>query len=240
MKDYDVQHLPLDQIDKNPFNPRGRGEEGDIKELLKSIENSGLYYPILVNKKADERFEIIEGHRRYAVFKLKAQRHPDFAEIPALVINVGAEYLTKIFREINDTAKKLTGKQWLDVFALGGKADDLPTRLAPGIRALGVMFTPAELLRIAQRTGPSVHGMARRVCTFIGFDVENLDQLRSVVAWLINSEDTVNVRVAMKEGLNQSVKNAIENKTRMNGAPYPNGEIVPYVRPKEPQAVAAE
>src|SRR5215469_4967024 len=126
MHTYDVQMLPLDQIDRNPLNPRGRGEPGDIKELLKSIENSGLYYPILVNRKGDNRYEIIEGHRRYAVFQIKRQRHPDFAAIPALVITVGSEYLTKIFREINDTAKKLTGKQWLDVFALGGKADDMP------------------------------------------------------------------------------------------------------------------
>ena len=134
MKDYDVQHIPLEKIDRNPLNPRGRGEEGDIKNLLSSITESGLYYPILVNHRPEtDRYRIIEGHRRFAVFSLKKPHNPDFAKIPALVIQVGEEYMPRIFREINDTAKKLTGKQWLDVYALGAKAGDLPSRLAPAI-----------------------------------------------------------------------------------------------------------
>ena len=168
MKDYNVQHIALGQIDKNPLNPQGRGEIGDIKDLLKSINDSGLYYPILVNQKADGRFEIIEGHRRYAVFHFKAEHHPDYAQIPALVIKVGDEYLTKIFREINDTAKKLTGRQWFEVFALGGKEADMPSRLAPSIKALGELFDRNELLALARRSGPSVHGLARRVAQFCG------------------------------------------------------------------------
>lgn len=239
MKDYNVQQIPLEQIDRNPLNPRGRGEAGDIKELLKSIERSGLYYPILVNEKQG-RYEIIEGHRRYAVFQIKKASNPEYASIPALVIAVGAEYLTKIFREINDTAKKLTGRQWLDVFALGGKADDMPTRLAPSIKALGAMFEPKELLDLARRAGPSVHGLARRVATFCGANPDNQEELRRVVAWLINSEDSVNVRITMKEGSAEEVKHAINGKHRLDGKPFPDGELVAYARPVRAQPVAAE
>ena len=236
MKDYQVQHIPLHLIDKNPLNPRGRGEEGDVKHLLESIRDSSLYYPILVNKKED-RYQIVEGHRRFAVFNTLKERNPDFASIPALVIEVGQEYMARIFREINDTAKKLTGAQWLDVFALGGKASDLPTRLAGSIKALGELFDQSELLAIARRQGPSVHGLARRVGKWLteggheGYNPENKDELRKVVAWLVNSGDSVNVRVAMTEGSSQRTADAIGKHTRLGGSVFPDGEIVAYSKP---------
>jgi hypothetical protein len=226
MKDYPVEYIPLHQIDKNPLNPQGRGDEGDIKHLLQSITESGLYYPILVNKLDNGRYSIIEGHRRYAVFETKKDRNPDFAKIPALVINVGTEYQTKIFREINETSKKLTGKQWLEVFALGAKAEDLPTRLAPSITELGKLFETSELLKIVRRSGPSVYGLARRIANRGSYDVGDPGVLRKIVAWLINSSDSVNARVAIDEGNLEKIKTAIAEGRRMNGSTYPDGEIV--------------
>ena len=228
MKDYAVSHIPLDQIDKNPLNPQERGNLSDIKGLLRSIVERGLFYPILVNKKPDGRYLIIEGHRRYSVYETKKEDNPDFASIPALVINVGNEYITSIFREINETSKKLTGKQWLEVFALGGKAKDLPSRLANSIEALGQMFSAAELMKVARRQGPSVHGLARRVAKFVDIDPEDSTKLREVTAWLINSGDSVNVRVAMDENHTEKVKAAIAAKRRIDGSPFPDGEIVAY------------
>jgi hypothetical protein len=228
MKDYNVDHIPLEQIDKNPLNPTERGEAADIKGLLHSIVERGLYYPILVNKKEDGRYLIIEGHRRYAVFEMKKEHNPDYAKIPALVLNVGSEYITAIFREINETSKKLTGKQWLEVYALGGKSKDLPSRLSPAIDALGSMFSAAELMKIARRQGPSVHGLARRVAKFCDIDPDDHAKVREIVSWLVNSGDSVNVRVAMDEGHTEKVKAAITGKRKIDGKPFPDGEIVAY------------
>lgn len=227
MKSYDVQHIPLDQIDKNPLNPIGRGEAADIKGLLHSITESGLYYPILVNRKPDGRFLIIEGHRRYAVYDIRRERNPDYAKIPALVIEVGKEYITKIFREINETSKKLTGKQWLEVSALGGKPEDLPPRLAPAIKSLTELFSKDELLLIARRQGPSVHGLARRVASFCDYDPNDNIALRKIVIWLVSSGDSVNVRVAMDEGHRDKVHRAIDQACRINGSAYPDGTLFP-------------
>jgi hypothetical protein len=226
MKDYTVHNIPLDLVDKNPLNPRGRGEEADIKGLLASISEIGLYYPILVNKKDDGRYMIIEGHRRFAVYSLKKLKNPEFAHVPALVIEVGAEYLTKIFREINETSKKLTGKQWLEVHALGGAAGDLPSRLAPAISALAGLFSPDELLTIARRQGPSVYGLARRVGEFCGYDRTDTAAMRKLVAWLVNSGDSVNVRVSIDQGHTDKVRTAIEGRQRISGEKYPDGELV--------------
>lgn len=230
MKDYAVQHIKLDLIDPNPLNPQDRGSEGDIKTLLASIRDSGLYYPILVNKKLEDRFQIIEGHRRFQVFKVLSERNPDYASIPCLIISVGAEYLAKIFREINDTAKKLTGRQWLEVYALGGNPTDLPNRLRQACEGLGQLFDHVELEKIARRTGPSVHGLAKRLGNWLGYDVEDASQLRKLAAWLVNSGDSVNVRVAMSEGQTEKVRTAIEGSKRMNGAAFPDGVIVAYLR----------
>jgi len=223
---FQVYQVPLDEIDKNPQNPESRGSEGDIKHLLTSITDSGLFYPILVNRQPSGRYMIIEGHRRFAVFNIKRDHNPDFAHIPALVINVAPEYETRIFREINETSKKLTGKQWLEVFALGASPKDLPGRLKPAIEALGNLFDHEELKRIARRTGPSIHGLARRLAAFCDYNPDDLSDLRRVVAWLINSSDSVNVRVAMSEGHIDKIKTAIEKSMRMSGSPYPDGEIV--------------
>lgn len=241
MKDYAVQHILLDHIDPNPLNPSERGSEGDIKALLASIRDSGLYYPILVNRKGEDRYQIIEGHRRYEVFKNLKERNPDYASIPCLIIAVGQEYLSKIFREINDTAKKLSGKQWLEVFALGGASGDLPARLRNQIEGLGQLFERSELQAVALRTGPSVYGLSKRVGNWLGYDVEDTSQLRKLVAWLVDSGDSVNVRVAMAEDQKEKVRSAIEGARRMSGVAFLDGAKVPYSRPATaPVPIAAE
>lgn len=223
MAKYDVHQIPLDQIDKNPLNPQTRGEGADIKGLLQSITDSGLYYPVLVNQTAENRYLLIEGHRRYAVFKIKAAKNPDFAQIPALVLKVGEEYLTRIFREINETAKKLTGKQWLEVAALGGQVADLPTRLAPSIKALQALFTADELRRLSQRQGPSVYGLAKRVAAHCGYTDADM---RTIITWLVNSGDSVNVRVEMDEGRTSEIRKAVTVGKRISGEPYPYGDVI--------------
>lgn len=223
MSKYDVHQIPLDLIDKNPLNPQTRGEASDIKGLMQSITESGLYYPVLVNKTKEGRYLMIEGHRRLAVFLTKKEKNPDFAAIPALVLQVGDEYLTRIFREINETAKKLTGKQWLEVAALGGAVKDLPSRLAPSIKALQGLFSPEELRRIASRQGPSVYGLAKRVATTCQYTDGDL---RTIITWLVNSGDSVNVRIEMDEGRTSKIREAISSGKRISGEAYPFGDLV--------------
>jgi hypothetical protein len=238
MKDYNVQHIPLDQIDKNRLNPSERGSIADTKLLSESITERGLYYPILVNKKDDGRFEIIEGHRRFSVYRAKSSSNPDFAAIPALVVSVGEQYVTGIFRDINETSRKLTGKQWLEVSALGGALADMPSRLRPAIKALSALFEPDEVQRMSLRQGPSVHGLGRRVATFANYDPEDPKQLRRVVAWLVNSGDSVNIRVAMHSGQgNAEARKAISDERRLDGREYNDGFIVAAV-PKRQRLAA--
>jgi hypothetical protein len=225
VKTFDVEHIPLDQIDKNPFNPRERGSDQDIKALKDSITESGLYYPILVNRTDGGRYEIIEGHRRYSVYEVKKERNPEYARIPALVIEVSKEYTAGIFRELNETSKKLNGNQWLEISAHGGRPKDLPPRLAPAIKALNELFSSADLLKLSQRMAPSVYGFARNIARFCEYDPDNSEILRKIIAWLFNSGDRSNVRAAINDGNAERVRKAIESKTRLTGVAYPDGEL---------------
>ena len=57
--------LPIDQIQKNPFQPRTNFEGEKIEELAKSIRELGIIQPITVRKTGFKSYQIISGERRF-------------------------------------------------------------------------------------------------------------------------------------------------------------------------------
>lgn len=57
--------ISLGAIDVSPYQPRLVFEEQAIRELADSIEESGLINPILVRQKANGRYELVAGERRF-------------------------------------------------------------------------------------------------------------------------------------------------------------------------------
>jgi ParB family chromosome partitioning protein len=74
-----VLYIPLEEISRNPFQPRREFDEIEIKELAKSIEMYGVLQPIVV-RKAREGYQLIAGERRY-----RACRMIGAPTIPAIV-----------------------------------------------------------------------------------------------------------------------------------------------------------
>jgi ParB family chromosome partitioning protein len=66
----DVQHLRLDAIVPNRYQPRQQFSESELDELAKSLKENGLLQPILVRRKGDGMFELIAGERRLRAAKL--------------------------------------------------------------------------------------------------------------------------------------------------------------------------
>lgn len=65
---YKYQDLPLEQIQCDPDQPRKDfGTEGDENRLRVSIRENGILDPIKVSEFEDNKFIIIDGHRRYIV-----------------------------------------------------------------------------------------------------------------------------------------------------------------------------
>ena len=65
-----IENLPLDLIDPNPYQPRKNFDQEKLTELCNNIKKHGVLQPILVRKKADNRYELIAGERRFRASKL--------------------------------------------------------------------------------------------------------------------------------------------------------------------------
>ena len=74
-----IVEIALDEVKKNPYQPRTYFNEEKLNELKESIEKNGLLQPIIV-KKAVKGYYIIAGERRYRAFELLGRK-----EIPAII-----------------------------------------------------------------------------------------------------------------------------------------------------------
>ena len=74
-----IVEISLEEIKKNPYQPRTYFNEEKLNELKESIEKNGLLQPIIV-KKAVKGYYIIAGERRYRAFELLGKK-----AIPAII-----------------------------------------------------------------------------------------------------------------------------------------------------------
>jgi ParB family chromosome partitioning protein len=72
--------IPLDHIERNPFQTRTRFDEAQLAELTQSIAASGVVQPIVVRPLSEGRYQLITGERRWL-----ASRKAGKATIPAIV-----------------------------------------------------------------------------------------------------------------------------------------------------------
>jgi ParB family transcriptional regulator, chromosome partitioning protein len=78
--------IPLEQIDRNPFQTRSHFDEAKLSELAQSIAASGVVQPIVVRPLSGGRYQLITGERRWLASK-KANK----TTIPAIVRQVSDE-----------------------------------------------------------------------------------------------------------------------------------------------------
>jgi ParB family transcriptional regulator, chromosome partitioning protein len=74
-----LEHVALDLIDPNPFQPRRGFPEDTLKELADSIRTTGLVQPVLL-RKLEDRYQLIAGERRW-----RAARLAGLSAIPAVI-----------------------------------------------------------------------------------------------------------------------------------------------------------
>ena len=124
------REIPLDQIDRNPFQTRSQMNEELLGELAASITANGVVQPVLVRPLANGRFQLIAGERRWM-----ASQRAGKATIPA------------ILRQVSDEqAMEITIVENLQ------RADLNPMEQARGFERLSREFHMTQE-QIAQRTG---------------------------------------------------------------------------------------
>lgn len=80
-----VREVDVDLVVQNPNQPRKNFNKEKLEELVKSIDAEGILQPIVVRGRADGRFEIVFGERRF-----RAALQLGYSRVPAIVReNVG-------------------------------------------------------------------------------------------------------------------------------------------------------
>ena len=82
----EVQHLRVDAIVPNRYQPRQTFPPQELAELTASLKQSGLLQPILVRRKGDGIYELISGERRW-----RASKDAGLETIQAVIRNCGDE-----------------------------------------------------------------------------------------------------------------------------------------------------
>ena len=78
--DNELRHLDVDLIERGPWQPREHFDEAPLQELADSIAAQGVVQPIVVRQKAENRFEIVAGERRW-----RAAQKAGLSQIPAVI-----------------------------------------------------------------------------------------------------------------------------------------------------------
>ncbi|MEW6174067.1 MAG: ParB/RepB/Spo0J family partition protein [Pseudomonadota bacterium] len=82
----ELQHLPLELIQRGKYQPRRDMDPQALEELAQSIKNYGVMQPIVVRPLSGGRYEIIAGERRW-----RASQQAGLEKVPALVREVPDE-----------------------------------------------------------------------------------------------------------------------------------------------------
>jgi ParB family chromosome partitioning protein len=85
------REIPVDSIDRNPFQTRGPMDQVQLAELAASITANGVVQPVLVRPQASGRFQLIAGERRW-----RASIQAGKTTIPAILRQVSDEQAMEI------------------------------------------------------------------------------------------------------------------------------------------------
>jgi ParB family chromosome partitioning protein len=85
------REIPMELIDRNPFQTRGQMNQELLAELAASITANGVVQPVLVRPLANGRFQLIAGERRWRASELAGKK-----TIPALLRQVSDEQAMEI------------------------------------------------------------------------------------------------------------------------------------------------
>jgi ParB family chromosome partitioning protein len=75
--------VPIENITRNPRNPRRQFDDAELQDLASSIRQHGIVQPVVVRSLVEGQYEIIAGERRWRAAQLAG-----LVEVPVIVRNV--------------------------------------------------------------------------------------------------------------------------------------------------------
>jgi ParB family chromosome partitioning protein len=159
----DPSQLPVEQIQRNPYQPRKAFDADQLSGLAESIRVHGVLQPVIVRPVGDH-YQLISGERR-----LRAAQAAGIREIPARVVNFNdqqvleAALVENIQRsDLNPIEKAQGFKEYLDRFGI--TQEQLATRLGLDRTTISNLVNLLDLpveVQEAVRLGQISHGHAK-------------------------------------------------------------------------------
>ncbi len=124
----ELLHIPVDQIDPNPFQPRRHFDAVEVSALADSLRQHGMLQPVIV-RQVNDRYQLIAGERRLRA-SIEAQLH----EIPARVFDLDDQRVAELAmvenlqrEDLNAIEKAIAFRDYLAQY--GGTQEEFAGRL---------------------------------------------------------------------------------------------------------------
>lgn len=206
-----MNEIPLEQIEVNPFQPRSDFDQESLKELAGSIKAQGIIQPITVRKLGSQKYQLIAGERRLQAAKLaglgqipafiRTANDQEMLEM-ALIENIQRENLNAI--EIALSYQRLLTECNLKQEELGDRVGKNRTTVTNYLRLLKL---PPDI-QIGIRDKKISMGHARALINIDNIDTQ-LDIFRQIIKQDLSVRKVEAVARAIAGGVNErSVKAA--------------------------------
>lgn len=249
-------HLPVDEIQENPFQPRRDFTEAEIASLAESLKTHDMLQPLLV-RRVEGRYQLISGERR-----LRAARLAGWKTIPARLREADDRLVAELAivenlqrQDLNPIEKALSFKRYLDEHKC--TQDDLAKRLKIDRSTIANLMRLLELpssVLDSLRTGAITAGHARALlplgdeaaqCEFCqkiiadGLSVRDVERQVSQQLVTLDEDDSVlsadpsrpaarraRTRSEHVASLEQELRLALGTKTEISQSAKGRGKIV--------------
>lgn len=213
----EIIELPLDELRPNPYQPRKIFDEEKLQELASSIEEHGVFQPIIVKKSSIKGYEIIAGERR-----VRASKMAGLTKIPAIVRNFSDNEMMEIALLENLQRENLNAIEEANAYknlltTMGVTQEELATKLGKSrshiTNMIGLLNLPEEVkdLIIEEKISMSHARVLSKL--------ENKEEIISLANRIIN--ENLNVRDIEELSKNENVQKTHKiNKKSSNEYEY--------------------
>lgn len=215
-----VVEIDLQNIRPNPYQPRRIFDQKALKELAKSIQESGVFQPIILRQPNPqiERYEIIAGERRFRASKLAKQK-----TIPAIIRDFNDERMMEVAVLENLQREDLTPLEEAQAYQtlmdkLSLTQAEVATRLGKSrpyianyLRLLGL----PEMVKQSLQSGELSMGQAR---TLLG--LKDKSKVETVARKAISQKLTVRQLEDLVASMNDVHNQTKRHKVRHRKSPY--------------------
>lgn len=201
-----LNEIPLDKIEVNPYQPRTHFDQEALKELSESIRVQGIIQPITVRQLSKDKYQLISGERRFQASRLaglkavpayiRTANDQQMLEM-ALIENIQRENLNAL--EIALSYQRLLTECNLKQEELGDRVSKNRTTVNNYLRLLKL---PPDI-QAALRDNKITMGHARAL-----INLENIDHQLDIFKRIIDQDLSVRQVEELTKGLSKANKTA--------------------------------